>query len=53
MPTAIILLAGFVLWGICLGAAKLAGGERASSATIAFIAIWFCVAAWKSYRFSS
>ena len=53
MRTAIILLAGFVLWGICLGAAKLAGGGRAASptiATIAFVAVWFCVAAWNMWK---
>ena len=53
MRTAIILLAGFVLWGICLGAAKLGGGGRPSSATIAtmaFAAIWFCVAAWNMWK---
>jgi hypothetical protein len=53
MRTAIFLLSGFVLWGLCLGAAKLAGGTRPSwtmPATIAFIALWFCVAAWNMWK---
>ena len=48
MRTAIIIAAGFVLWGICLGVAKLAADLNASSATVAtlaFIAIWFVLAA--------
>jgi hypothetical protein len=53
MRTAIILLAGFVLWGLCLGAAKIAIGDRPSwalPATIAFIALWFGVAAWNMWK---
>lgn len=48
MRTAIIIVAGFVLWGLCLGVAKLAADLNASSATIAtlaFIVIWFVLAA--------
>jgi hypothetical protein len=53
MRTAIILLAGFVLWGICLGAAKLGMGSRPSwsqVATVAFIAVWLGVAAWNMWK---
>jgi hypothetical protein len=48
MRTAIIIAAGFVLWGICLGIAKLAANLNASSATVAtaaFVALWFTAAA--------
>jgi hypothetical protein len=48
MRTAIIIAAGFVLWGICLAAAKLAANLNASSATIAtaaFVVLWFIAAA--------
>jgi hypothetical protein len=46
--TLIIILAGFALWGICLGVAKLAANASASAmtvATAAFVAIWFVAAA--------
>jgi len=52
MRTAVILLAGFVLWGICLAAAKLLGGSLPSTmtlATAAFIVLWFGVAAWNMW----
>ena len=42
------ILGGFVLWGICLGIAKLVSNFSASSTTIAtnaFIGIWFVAAA--------
>ena len=48
MRTAIILLGGLVLWAGFLGTAKLIAGASASSmttATIAFIGVWFVVAA--------
>ena len=48
MRTMIIIVAGFVLWGLCLGVAKLTADLNASSATIAtlaFIVIWFVLAA--------
>ena len=48
MRTAIIIVAGFVLWGLCLGVAKLAAGlspSGATYATLAFIVIWFVLAA--------
>ena len=44
MRTALIILAGFVLWGVCLGVAKIAAGGRASSMNVAtgiFAALWF------------
>jgi hypothetical protein len=48
MRTAIIIVAGFVLWGLCLGIAKLAANFSPSAttfATVAFIVIWFVLAA--------
>ena len=48
MRTLIFILGGFVLWGACLGIAKLVASTSASSMTIAttaFAAIWFVVAA--------
>ena len=48
MRTALIIAAGFVLWGICMGVAKLAANLSASSTTIAtaaFVALWFIAAA--------
>ena len=48
MRTALILLAGFALWGLCLAAAKLAGGwtrPAITTATIAFVAAWLVAAA--------
>jgi len=52
MRTAIIILAGFALWGICLGIAKLTANLNASSATIAtatFVVLWFIAAAANMY----
>jgi hypothetical protein len=52
MRTAIILAAGFVLWGICIAIAKLAANLNASSATIAtaaFVVLWFIAAAVNMY----
>ena len=52
MRTAFILLAGFVLWGVCLGVAKLSGNARPSAMTIAtaaFVILWFCIAAWNMW----
>jgi len=46
--TAIIIVAGFVLWGLCLGIAKLAADFSPSAttiATVAFIVIWLVLAA--------
>ena len=48
MRTAIIIAAGIVVWGICIGIAKLAANLSASSTTIAtaaFVALWFIAAA--------
>jgi len=46
MRTALILLGGFALWGICLLAGKLLEGvSSATVATGAFIVIWFAIAA--------
>ena len=48
MRTAIIILAGIVLWGVCIGVAKLAANLNASSTTIAtaaFVVLWFIAAA--------
>jgi hypothetical protein len=48
MRTLLFILAGFVLWAICLGVAKLLVNTASSSmtaATIAFVAIWFIAAA--------
>jgi hypothetical protein len=48
MRTVIIILGGFVLWAVCLGIAKFLANSSASSmttATMAFIAIWFVAAA--------
>lgn len=48
MRTMIIIIGGFVLWAACLGAARLLASSSASSmtaATIAFVAVWFVVAA--------
>lgn len=52
MRTAVIIVAGFGLWGLCLGAAKLSGGSRPASMTIAtavFAVLWFCAAAWNMW----
>jgi hypothetical protein len=48
MRTLIFILGGFVLWGICLGVAKIVAsalGATMTAATIAFVAIWFVAAA--------
>ena len=48
MRTAIIIFGGFVLWGACLGFAKLFQSANPSAMTIAtatFVALWFVVAA--------
>ncbi len=48
MRTAIIICGGFVLWGICLGIARLFSNFSASSttaATASFVALWFVIAA--------
>jgi len=48
MRALVIILAGFAVWGTCLGIARLAPGTSNSSmtmATIAFAAIWFIATA--------
>ena len=47
MRTAIFILCGFVVWGACLGAARLTSGTGSSytTATIAFLVLWFIAAA--------
>ena len=48
MRTVIFILGGLVLWAVCLGVAKLAASGSTSSmttATTAFVAIWFVAAA--------
>ena len=48
MRTAIIIMCGFLLWAVCLAAAKLAPGSTGASlttATIVFVVIWFIAAA--------
>ena len=51
MRTAMIILAGLILWGVCVGAAKMvAHSSRAVGvATVAFVVVWFCVAAVNMY----
>lgn len=44
MRTLIIILGGFVVWGVCLGIAR-AFGLSSKAATVVFVAIWFVVAA--------
>jgi len=48
MRTLIIIVIGFLLWGACLGLAKLLANASATSvtlATTAFVALWFLIAA--------
>jgi hypothetical protein len=48
MRTLIILICGIVLWGACLGVARLfgeAGLSKMSVATYVFIALWFLISA--------
>ena len=48
MRTLVIILAGFVLWALCLGVAKgVSGSTRASitAATAIFVALWFIASA--------
>lgn len=48
MRTVIIIAAGFVLWGICIGVAKLLPNSSPQStmiATVAFVVLWFIAAA--------
>lgn len=47
MRTVILILGGFVLWAVCLGIVKLFANASSSysTATMAFLAIWFVAAA--------
>jgi len=48
MRTVIIIVGGFVLWAVCLGIAKFLASSSTTSmttATAAFVAIWFVAAA--------
>lgn len=48
MRTVIIVIAGIVLWAVCLGVAKLLSSSSVSSmtaATVVFVVIWFVAAA--------
>jgi hypothetical protein len=48
MRTLIILFSGFLLWGAVIGTVRLLAGTGVSSmttATVAFIAVWFVAAA--------
>jgi uncharacterized membrane protein YwaF len=48
MRTAVIIVAGFVLWGLCLAVAKFATGgtkQAFDTATAGFVALWLAVAA--------
>jgi hypothetical protein len=46
MRTGIIILAGFALWAVCLGAAKWLAGWTAAPTTMttALVATWFIAA---------
>jgi hypothetical protein len=48
LRTALIILGGFVLWGICLGIARTAAassGSATNAATSIFVVLWFGIAA--------
>jgi hypothetical protein len=52
MRTALIILAGFVLWGVCLGVAKAVAGARESSMNLAtgiFVLLWLVGAGWNMW----
>jgi hypothetical protein len=51
MRTAVIILAGFLVWGIFVVAAKMSGNPSRAigMATAAFVAGWFLVAAVNMY----
>ena len=50
MRTLIIVAAGLVLLGVCLGAGWLAGGaEKLKVAALAFVGVWFVAAAANMY----
>lgn len=48
MRTSIIILAGFALWGLCLGGARLLlkpGAATSMAATAVFLVLWLLAAA--------
>jgi hypothetical protein len=51
MRTALIILGGFVVWGIFVAAAKISNNSSRTigTATIAFVVVWFFVAAVNMY----
>jgi hypothetical protein len=51
MRTGLIILAGFLVWGVCVGAAKMSAnpGRAIGTATLAFVVVWFLVAAVNMY----
>jgi hypothetical protein len=51
MRTVLIILAGFLVWGVCVGAAKMSAnpGRAIGTATVAFVSVWFVVAAVNMY----
>jgi hypothetical protein len=47
MRTLIIIVIGFVIWGVCLGLAKLLANASPASVSIAttiFVVVWFLIA---------
>ncbi len=47
MRTALIILSGFVVWGVCLAMARFAANASESSMTVAtaiFVVVWFVAA---------
>ena len=51
MRTALIILGGFVVWGVFVAAAKMSSNpaRAVGTATMAFVAVWFLVAAVNMY----
>jgi hypothetical protein len=49
MRTALIILAGFLVWGVFVEAAKMSPSRAIGTATVAFVAVWFMVAAVNMY----
>jgi hypothetical protein len=51
MRTAVIILAGFLVWGLCVGAAKMSANPSRGigTATTVFLLVWFFAAAVNMY----
>jgi hypothetical protein len=51
MRTALIILAGFLAWGVFVAAAKMSAqpSRAIGTATLAFVVVWFFVAAVNMY----